>query len=199
LYEVAQQSQDTRHQVRALGGQFFNFLTLDQPDEAVACAEVAGIVLEENPDIMPIEERLWLAMQAVRALHRGKWAEAKQLAQEQMAAVSRASAKFDLLEVFAASAYVLLYLWQQGEATAKEAWQGCKILRQYARTYPFARSRWLRYQARHAWLSGKRSKAGKLWAKSLAEAETRGMAQERAFTRQDMEGAAAGQPAFRKQ
>jgi hypothetical protein len=183
---VAQQSQDTRHQVRALGGQFFNDLALNRPAEAIACVEAAGIILEENPEMMPIEERLWLAMQAVQALHREEWAEAKRLAQEQIAAVGRASAKFDLLEVFASSAYVLLALWEKEEASAKEAWHGCKILKQYARTYPFAQPRSLRYQARYAWLSGKRRKAEKLWAKSLAQAEALAMVQEAALTRQDM-------------
>ena len=186
IYEVAQQSQDTRHQVRALGGQFFNYLTLNRPDEAAACIEAAGIILEENPEMMSVEERLWLAMLAIQSLHRQEWVEAKQLAQEQVAAAGRASVKFDLLEVFASSAYVLLALWEKGEASAKEAWHGCKILNQYARTYPFARPRALRYQARHAWLSGKQRKAEKLWAKSLAQAEAMGMVQEAALTRQDM-------------
>jgi class 3 adenylate cyclase/tetratricopeptide (TPR) repeat protein len=186
VYKVAQQSQDTRHQVRALGGQFFNDLALNRSADAFACVEAAGIILEENPEMMPIEERLWLAMQAVQVLHREEWAEAKRLAQEQIAAVGRASAKFDLLEVFASSAYVLLALWEKGEASAKEAWYGCKILKQYARTYPFAQPRSLRYQARYAWLSGKRRKAEKLWAKSLAQAEALAMVQEAALTRQDM-------------
>jgi hypothetical protein len=186
VYKTAQESQDTRHQVRALGGQFFNYLTLNQPAEATACVEAAGVILEENPEMVPIEERLWLAMQAVRSLHREEWADAKSAALEQIMAVGRASTKFDLLEVFASSAYVLLALWEKGEASPKDAWQGCKILKQYARTYPFARPRWLRYQARYAWLGGKRRKAEKLWAKSLAQAEALGMVQEAALTRQDI-------------
>jgi class 3 adenylate cyclase/tetratricopeptide (TPR) repeat protein len=156
LYNVALSSQDTRHQVRARGGQVFNFLALGQTEEAFACVDSIGLLLTENPEMQPLEERLWYACQAIRALRLEQWAEARALAHELLEAIGRARFKFDLLEVFATAAEVFLALWEIGEAEASEAKEGCKVLKQYARTYPFARPRSLHLQARYAKLSGKR-------------------------------------------
>jgi len=187
LYNVALSSQDTRHQVRSRGGQVFNFLALNQPEQAFACADAVGVLLEENPEMLAVEERLWYAILAVRALHEQRWAEARTLAYELMAAINRARFKFDLLEVFAASAEVFLALWERGEAGAKEGQQGCRVLSQYARTYPFARPRALRSRARYAWLAGKQGQASKLCRQSEAQAAALGMAYELALTQQMME------------
>jgi len=184
LYDVALSSQDTRHQVRSRGGQMFNFLTLAQPAEAFACVDAVTALLQENPEMQPVEERLWYALRAVRALHGQQWAEARDLAHELVAAIGRARLKFDLLDVFSASAEVFLSLWEQGLAEPREARQGCRVLNQYARTYPFARPRALRCQGQYAWLAGRQAQAQKLWRKSEAQAAALGMAHEQALTRQ---------------
>jgi len=155
LYSVALSSQDTRHQVRSRGGQMFNFLALGQPEDAFACVDAVGKLLEENPEMLPVEERLWFAVRAMRALHQEQWAEARALAHELIAAIGRARFKFDLPDVFATSAEVFLTLWERGEADAGEAKKGCRVLRQYARTYPFARPRAQHYQARFDGLDGR--------------------------------------------
>lgn len=175
LYTIARRSQDTRHQVRSRGGQMFNFLSQGDLEAAFACVTDVDVILEENPEMMPLEERLWYAMTAMRALLQGEWTQARELAHTQLEAIARARFKYDLLEVFATGAEVFLTLWERGEASGDEAQQGCKVLNQYARTYAFARPRLLRYQARYAWLSGKRRRAASLWRKSAARAEAMGM------------------------
>ncbi|MCB8984256.1 MAG: AAA family ATPase [Ardenticatenaceae bacterium] len=187
LYDVALSSQDTRHQVRSRGGQVFNLLSLGLIDEAFVCGDAVTGLLEENPEMVSVEERLWFAIRALRALHEERWADAAHLAHEQIAAIGRARFKFDLLEVFAASAEVFLALWEQGLGSPKEARQGCQVLNQYARTYPFARPRALRNQGCYAWLAGKRSRAQKLWQKSLDQAAALGMPYEQTLTRQVMQ------------
>lgn len=179
---VARRTYDTRHEVRSLGGQFFNHLALGEIAAATECVEMIGAVLEENPEMKPVEERLWFAVRAIAALQQEQWAEAHELALAQLEAVARARMKYDLLEVFAASSHVLLVLWQHGEATASEVKQGLKLLQGYARTYPFARPRLLRYQAQYAWGKGKHGRAKKLWQRSLQRAQALGMQYEQALT-----------------
>ncbi len=182
LHEVAIRRRDTRHQVRAQGGLFFNYLSLGLVDEAFICVDVASIVLDENPEMMPIEERLWCGMAAMKALYEENWAEAREQAHEQIIAISRAPLKFDLQDVFASSAEVLLALWERGEATKEEAQQGIKTMNGYTRSNAFARPRGIRLQARYAWLSGKEGKAQKLWQKSLTQAKSLNMPYEQALT-----------------
>lgn len=186
LVEAARRGRDTRHQVRGLGGQFFNFLALDRPRDARECLSAVATALEENPEMTPVEERLWFAINAAWALREGEWARARETAHETLAAIGRARFKFDLLEVFATPAEVLLSLWQQGEATAEEARQGCKAINGYARAYAFARPRALRLRGRNAWLSGKQRQARKLWSQSLGKSIALGMPYERAMTLREM-------------
>lgn len=182
LYGVAERSHDTRHQVRARGGHFFNALSLGRTSEALAhLAEVDGI-MADNPEMVAVEERVWHGMRAVAALGRGDGAGAAAEAREQLAAIGRARFKFDLLEVFAAPAEVFLALWERGEATAAEATAGERALAGYARTYAFARPRALRLRGRHAWLAGNPAKARKQWEKSIAQAAALDMPYERALT-----------------
>jgi hypothetical protein len=145
---------------------------------------VAGIILDENPEMLPIEERLWHGMNATKALYEEKWAEARELCQEQIAAIGRAPFKFDQQDVFAASAEVRLALWERGEASATEVQEGLKALNNFARSNRFARPRAVRLQARYAWLSGNKGKAQKLWRKSLSLAESLHMPYEKALTLQ---------------
>jgi class 3 adenylate cyclase/tetratricopeptide (TPR) repeat protein len=182
VYDVAQRSGDTRHQVRSRGGQMFNYLSMGLIDEAFICVDAAGIVLDENPEMLPVEERLWFGMNAMKCLYEENWVEARALAHEQIAAIGRAPLKFDLQDVFAASAEILLALWGRGEATQKEAQQGIKVLNGYARSYAFARPRATRLQARYAWFSGNEGKAEKLWQKSLSQADSLSMPYEKALT-----------------
>jgi hypothetical protein len=182
LYDAALRGRDTRHQVRGLGGQFFNFLSLGQPHDARDCLSAVASAMEENPEMMPVEERLWYAINAAWALREGEWTRARAMAGELTGAIGRARFKFDLLEVFATPAEVFLFLWERGEATAEEAKAGCKILNGYARTYAFARPWALRIQGRYAMLAGKPDRARKFWAKSIAQADALGMPHERDLT-----------------
>lgn len=178
LYGISLSSQDTRHQVRSRGGQMFNFLTLGQTEDAFACVDAVGLILADNPEMLPVEERLWYAIRASRALHQKQWTEAGELARELLAAIGRARFKFDLLEVFTTPAEVFLALWERGEATAGDAKKGCQVLNQYARAYPFARPCALRLQARYARLAGNPRQAERLRRKSRAQAMALGMAYE---------------------
>lgn len=182
LHAVAARSRDTRHVVRGRGGQFFNFASLDQWAEARQCLADVGSVLDENPEMMPMEERLWHAANATQALRDEAWATARDEARETLAAIGRARFKFDLMEVFATPAEVYLALWEQGQAAAVDAQAACKVINGYARTYAFARPRSLRLGGRYAWLAGNRRKAARLWAKSLAQADALRMPHERALT-----------------
>jgi hypothetical protein len=182
LVEVARRARDTRHQVRGLGGQFFNFLALNQPRDARECLLAVATAMEENPEMMPVEERLWFATNAVWALREGEWARAREASLETLAAIGRARFKFDLLEVFATPAEVLLALWERGEATAEEARRGCQALKGYARTYAFARPRALRLQGRYALLAGNPKETRQLWARSIAQADALHMPHERELT-----------------
>ncbi len=182
LYEVALRSEDTRHQVRSRGGQFYNSLERGETEEALRYAAEVDSLLSDHPEMVPVEERMWLGLRATRALQQGDFAEARQLVHDQLAAFGRASLKIDLLDVFTSPAEVLLTLWEQGMATAKEAEQGCKVISGYGRTYSYARPRANQLNGRYAWQAGKQAKAEKLWAKSLAQADKLGMVHERALT-----------------
>jgi class 3 adenylate cyclase/tetratricopeptide (TPR) repeat protein len=184
LYEVALRSRDTRHQVRCRGGQFFNFMALGKPDEALACLSDVGATLRDNPEMMPVEERLWHAVNAKAALHLGDAGKAREEAHALLGAIERARFKFDLLPVFASAAEVFLALWEQDRTTVDEAQLGCRALNGYARTYRFARPRALRCQGRLEWLAGKETKALKLYARSVAQAEALGMGHEVALSRE---------------
>lgn len=186
LHSVTLRSEDTRHQVRCRGGQFFNFLMLDLPDDALAAAAEVDDLLARNPEMVPVEERMWHGVRARRALLAGDPTGAHAESLSQLAAIGRASLKFDLLDVFAGPAEVLLTLWEQGVATPDEAKQGCKVISSYARNYPFGRPRadWL--NGRYAWLAGKPQEAEKLWARGLERATALAMPYERALILAEM-------------
>ncbi len=182
LYAVAARNRDTRHEVRGGGGQFFNFLALGRPDDARICLERMRAAMDDNPEMMPVEERLWHAANAAWAMVEGDRTRARQCADETLAAIGRARFKFDLLEIFATPAEVFLALWEQGDAAAVEAQAACKVLSGYSRTYAFARPRALRAQGRYARLAGNPKKAAKLLEKSRAQADALRMPLERALT-----------------
>ena len=182
LITVAVRSNDTRHQVRGQGGQFFNYLALGETAAALACRDAVAVIMADNPEMTVVEERLWHGMNAVAALHHGDYKRAGACAREQLAAIGRNRLKFDLLEVLATPAEVLTELWEKGEATQPEAEQGCKAMDSYARTYAFGRPRALRLRGRCAWLAGQPNKAARLWRDSLNQAKVLSMPYERALT-----------------
>jgi class 3 adenylate cyclase len=180
--DTVRQKDDTRHQVRALGGLFFNHLSLGRAAEAWDCLDDVRALVDANPELLAIEERLWFAMNGTQALAMGDAARARAMAHEQIAAMGRARFKADLLEVFAAPAEVLLALFEQDACEAREAEDGCKALSQFARTYAFARPRAARARGRFAWLKGDSRAAEKHWGESLEQAERLRMPYERALT-----------------
>ncbi|MEZ4594844.1 MAG: hypothetical protein R3D55_27420, partial [Chloroflexota bacterium] len=186
LLAVAKRSDDTRHQVRSLGGQAFNFWAMGDHAAAQACVADVRALLDEFPTLAPVEERLWHALAATQAGHAGNWREAQAQTQSLLEAIERARFKFDLMEVFATAAEVRLSLFEQQVATQAEAEAGCRAFSQYARTYAFARPRAQRCQARLAWLTGKQRRAHKLWRQSVAQAVALGMPHERGATWQQM-------------
>lgn len=186
LIAVARRSDDTRHQVRGHGGQFFNYLALGNTAEALACLDAVAAIMAGNPEMTVVEERLWHGMNAVAALHHGDHGRAAACVREQLAAIGRNRLKFDLLEVLATPAEVLIELWEQGQATQAEALQGCRALDSYARTYAFARPRMLRLRGRFAWLAGDQKRARRMWRDSLSRAVALKMPYERALTLREM-------------
>lgn len=182
LYAVAERIRDTRHQVRGRGGQFFNFLSLDQSAEAAECLAAMGVLLDENPEMMLMEERLWHAANAAWAWRAGEPGRAKEAARETLAAISRARFKFDLMEIFATPAEVFLALWEDGGDVEEDAKAATRVIRSFSRTYAFARPRATRLYGRCVWMAGNRKQAAKLWQKSLAQADALGMPAERALT-----------------
>ena len=190
LYAVAARSRDTRHQVRGRGGQFFNLMALGRFDEAGEVLAATGRLLEENPEMLPVEEGLWRAANAAWALHVGEGERAAAAAREALAVLSRARFRFDLLEVFATPAEVMLGLWEQGAVTQREAADSLKPLNGYARTYAFARPRALRLRGRYALLAGNRRRAEKLWRQSITQAEALHMPHEAALTERALKLAA---------
>lgn len=184
LYAVAARSRDTRHQVRSLGGQFYNMFAQGDSANALAFLDRAETILGENPEMLPVEERLWYGMQAMRALEENDSVRTHELVKQQLAAIDRARFKFDLLDVFATPVEVMLALGERNEASANDAQAGMKVLNSYARTYAFARPRALRNAGRLARLAGDQQRALKLWRKSLATAESMTMPLESKLTRQ---------------
>ena len=187
LYAVAVRSRDTRHQVRGRGGQFFNLMALGRYDEAGECLAATESLLDENPEMLPVEEGVWRAANAAWAMHEGQGERAREAARQTLAVLSRARFRFDLLEVFATPAEVLLALWARGAATQREAADSLKPLNGYARTYAFARPRALRLRGRYAALAGNRGRAEKLWRQSLAQAVELHMPHEAALTEREGE------------
>jgi class 3 adenylate cyclase len=181
LYNVALRSEDDRHQVRSQGGRFFNFLSLNQPAAALAVADELDDLMAQNPEMVIVEERMWYAVRATRALLQGETAEARNLIHEQMAAIGRARLKYDVPDVFSSAAENMLTLWEQGAASSDEAKQASRIITSFGRSYPSGRARANRLNGRYAWLSGKPQQAEKLWADGLSRAEALGMDYERAL------------------
>ncbi|MCA9899366.1 MAG: AAA family ATPase [Anaerolineales bacterium] len=186
LLAVAKRSNDTRHQVRSLGGQAFNFWATGNHEAALVCVADVEALLGDFPTLVPVEERLWHALAATKAWHEGNWREAHAQAQSLLEAIERARFKFDLMEVFATAAEVLLSLFEQGEATRADAEVGCRAFNQYAQTYAFARSRAQRCRGKLAWLTGKQRRARKLWRQSVSQAAALGMPHEQGATWQQM-------------
>ena len=182
LYEVAARSRDTRHQVRGRGGQFFNFLSLDEEAAARNCLLTIEELFAANPEMMPVEDRLWHAARAAWALQAGDAAQAASEARETLAAIGRARFKFDLLDVFATPVEVFLALQERGETTGEDTTTALKALTGFARTYAFGRPRASRAAGRAALLAGDRKKAEQLWKKSLAQADALAMPHERDLT-----------------
>lgn len=195
IYETAVRREDSRHQVRASGGQFFNNVaTGDAGQSADLLAEV-GSVLEAHPEMLPLEERLWYGMQARHALEQGDYTAARDLTNKQVEAIKRARFKYDLLDVFAGPVDVRLKLLEADEATAGEAKEGLKLLGRFARTYPFARARALRYEGNYEWLAGSKSRAERSWQKSIAQADALVMPLEKALTMEAISSFSANEQA----
>jgi len=182
LINVALRSNDTRHQVRGNGGQFFNHLALGNTAAALASLDAVAAIIAENPEMTGVEEQLWHGMNAVSALLRGDYERAAASAREHLVANSRNRFRYDLLEVSAAPAEVLIELWEKGHVTQAEAEQGCRALAGYARIYAFARPRALRLRGRFAWLAGDAKRAGRYWRAGLSRATALDMPYERALT-----------------
>jgi class 3 adenylate cyclase len=193
LYNVALRSEDDRHQVRSQGGRFFNFLSLNQPAAALAVADELDDLLAQHPEMVAVEERMWYAVRATRALLLGEMGEARTLTHEQMAAIGRAQLKYDVPDVFSSASENMLTLWEQGAASPAEAKQACRIITSFGRSYPSGRARAARLNGRYAWLSGKPQQAEKLWAEGLARAEALAMPYERALLLAER-GRALGRP-----
>ena len=136
--------------------------------------------------MVPLEERLQLALKATWAMLQDDRPAARAAVQDALEAIGRAKFKFDLLEVFAAPAEVMLGLWQRGEAAADEASQCVKVLGSYARAYRLGRPRSLRSAGTLAWLSGNQDKARENWARSMETAQAMSMPYERALTMREM-------------
>ena len=89
--------------------------------------------------------------------------------QKLLEAIGRAQFKFDLIDVFATPAEVLLALCARGKADARDVRPCIKVLNRYAWSYRFARPRALRNAGWQAWLSGDEQQAMKRWRDSLAQ------------------------------
>ncbi len=182
VYDIALRTEDTRHQIWARGGQFFNFVDTGKLEEAGACLRGVANIMELHPEHLIIDERLWHSMQARYALETGQLASAKQWTEGQVEAMNRSQFKFDLLGIFSGPAEVRIRLWAEGMATRKEVKEASDILKSYARKYPFARARSLRYEGIYEWVSGKPHAAQRVWQKSIVQADTFGMPLEKAMT-----------------
>jgi class 3 adenylate cyclase/tetratricopeptide (TPR) repeat protein len=175
---MADRHEDSRHQVRNRGGRFFSLVSLGRFKEAFDVRDEVAALLVENPEMEPIEERLWLAMNATAAFHEEDPDRAKILVHNQIDAIERSQFKFDLLDVFAAPSEILLGLCERGEASPGEVPAGLAVLKGYARSYAFARPRMLRLTGRHALLAGNPGHAERAFRKSLGMADKLAMTAE---------------------
>jgi class 3 adenylate cyclase len=182
LYTTALRNENTRHQIWSRGGQFFNSLDSGQLEEAGSCLRDVERTMNMHSEHLIIDERLWHSMQARYALELGLLTSAREWTDGLVEAIHRSKFKYDLVDVFSTPAEVRLRLWPEGNATRAEVREACQILKSYARKYPFARARSLRYEGIHKWLSGKHGAAQKLWKMSVVQADTIGMPLEKAST-----------------
>ncbi len=182
VYDTALRTEDTRHQIWSRGTQFFNFIETGQLDEAGACLRDVESVMEVHPEHLIIDERLWHGMQARYALETGQLESARQWTDGQVEAINRSQFKYDLINAFSGPAEVRLRLWDEGMATRKDVEEACKILKSFARKYPFARARSLRYEGAYEWVSGRQRTAQRIWQKSVIQADTLRMPMEKAMT-----------------
>jgi len=178
FYQVAHANEHVEHQAWALNGRAMTLMRLGQLEEAAKVMNTALPLLASLPesDLGGIFAQGTIA---ILCLHQGQFVRARQAADAASRLLSKTSIPyFTLLDSYAAVADVYLALWEIEKMQTRTnleirelAWQACKALHRFARTYPIGRPHAWLCQGLYDWLNGKHSKAQRAWHKSIAYAD----------------------------
>lgn len=176
FYDVARRRNDIHNQAWALRGKVYCLLARNDLSEAGNCLEEIKNLLAQDSHI--VDEALRIDLNGLLALvhlRRAQPEPARQAAQQALA-LSKQTMPTSYLSLpgYAATAETCMALWaaQPDNLPAKQAaQQACKALGGYARVFPIGRPRLYLWQGVYHWLAGRKNKAQKLWAKSLAAAQ----------------------------
>jgi hypothetical protein len=117
-----------------------------------------------------------LGARALVHLHRGELIEAREAADEALAAVRTAPRRYFAVLGMSAAAETYLALWEadgisgSSSETAAKVWEMCKHIDRYARISPPSRARALLWRGCAEWLGGSQKAARTAWRNCLREA-----------------------------
>jgi tetratricopeptide (TPR) repeat protein len=179
----AKRRRDAHNQAWALRGQVYCLLPGGDFEEALRRLETLETLLNENTQV--VDEALHIDLHGLKALvhlRRGEAELALAAAEKASQLIAKSSpTSFLSLPGYAGAAEAHLVLWetalagQNTQVKAKDlkagAKRACRALRGYARVFPIGQTRAYLWQGVLEWVSGRRGRARKWWAKSLRAAE----------------------------
>ncbi|MCL4296074.1 MAG: AAA family ATPase [Anaerolineae bacterium] len=179
----AKRRRDAHNQAWALRGQVYCLLPEGDFEEALRRLETLETLLAENTHV--VDEALHIDLQGLKALTHLRQGDAElalAAAEEASQLIAKTSpTSFLSLPGYAGAAEVQLLLWeaaftgQNSKTNVKDlkagAQRACRALQAYARVFPIGQPRAYLWQGVLEWVSGRRGRARKWWAKSLRAAE----------------------------
>jgi class 3 adenylate cyclase/tetratricopeptide (TPR) repeat protein len=173
IYEVACKSENVIHQAWGFSGHGECSFRQNKLEQAIEQLQEASRLLEGKEH--RTEEIRLQGLLAVSHWRLGRKVSALNFAQDTMEQIANCSyATASTLEAFDGIAEIYLEAWQQTPDSAelrRNARLACAKLRWYAKVFPIGRSRSLCCQGNLCWMTGRKSRARRLWRASLDEAK----------------------------
>ncbi|MBN1890721.1 MAG: AAA family ATPase [Thermoflexales bacterium] len=153
-----------------------------QYEPTIACLEAAWELLTHH-NLERITAILNRAVLAVTYLRQGRLRAAREVVYNVGRLIQGSRPVWAVaFDGYAAMAQVYLAVWEaeqiaqsegkdEGADVRARAQKACRDLHAFARVFPIGRPRAWLYQGWYEWLAGNRSKAGRLWRKSLGEGQ----------------------------
>jgi class 3 adenylate cyclase/tetratricopeptide (TPR) repeat protein len=189
VYAAGVRNENVQHQVWGLVGVAECKLREGRAEEAAESLGEALGLLAQNPD-----RAEQLRAHGLLAVARLKGGDSHGARESAVAAANLIRQFFSptshyLLEGYAGVAEVWLSLWEAGNGSPevrRAARKACAALRRFARVFPIGKPRALLWTGLYEWLSGRQTKAGADWEKSVASAARLGMLFEQALAHAEL-------------